>query len=82
MEALKFNFSHPFKGKACLINCSNGNDRRLLTIDTKNMNDFDIPLTGCKDGKWQIFLDWEFEGRSFSYKQDIDIKACICDQTF
>jgi hypothetical protein len=81
MKALKFNFSHPFKGNACLINCSNINQRRILSIDTENRNDFDISVDGCEDGKWQVILEWEFDGRPFSYRQNFDIKSRrLCDQ--
>lgn len=75
MECLKFNFSHPFTGRARLIACENNHVETIKIEQDEISNDLEVPLADCKNGFWRIILDWEFEGRYFSYQQQFQISA-------
>ncbi|MGZ3871906.1 MAG: hypothetical protein ACXVJD_03250 [Mucilaginibacter sp.] len=68
MTSLKFNFSHPVKGRACLRRLSTGKPlSQQIVVDSNGENDFEVPLGQCEDGKYKFLLDWEYEGRHFSH---------------
>ena len=75
MKNLRFNFCHPIKGSACLSMRSNLSTRcSTLLIDTRNSNQVVIPIDSCKEGLWSVVLNWEYEGASFSYHKDFEVK--------
>ncbi|HTK19462.1 MAG TPA: hypothetical protein VL442_08115 [Mucilaginibacter sp.] len=85
MIALRFNFAHPFHGKVILhkTSCTQPWFQAML-FDSAGEHDFDIPLQIDDDGIYQVILNWEFEGRSFSHESSIAVKngQQIFDQTY
>lgn len=74
--SLKFNFSHPFKGNVIIRRLCNGKSFcRHMLFDSKGEHNFEIPLSKCKDGKYRVILEWEFEGRNFFHQSEVLIKA-------
>lgn len=76
MQTLKFNFGHPIKGHAVLIQLyiHKPNFKRFI-IDSKGSEYLEIPINGCDDGKWKILLDWEYENRSFSHIEEFEVNS-------
>lgn len=75
MKALTFNFSHPFRGRVCLM-LATANQAEVIKPKFNEANDdIEIPLENCADGLWKIILDWEFEGRSFSCQKHFLVDA-------
>jgi len=78
MKTLKFNFCHPIKGNACLTLHSNFPSKcQSIAIDSKSSNLVEIPIDGCKAGKWSVVLNWEYDGSSFSYSKEFEVKNFI-----
>ncbi len=74
MKTLRFNFCHPVKGHACLLQLSGTRpERRHLEIDSRNSNILEIPVDDCSAGKWKIILDWEYDNRSFSHQEEFTV---------
>jgi len=74
MEFLRFNFGHPFKGKASLTQLLSGKPQSLfLAIDSLLSNVIEIPVTTCGKGKWKVTLDWEYDNRVFSHQEEFEI---------
>jgi hypothetical protein len=75
MKSLKFNFCHPIKGNACLMLHSKYSSKcQNMLIDSKNSNLIEIPIDGCKEGKWSVVLNWEYDGSSFSHRKEFEVK--------
>ncbi|MFA6247730.1 MAG: hypothetical protein WC615_12380 [Mucilaginibacter sp.] len=74
MKTISFNFNHPVKGNAILspVNCHGGLCMRLKVESSKD-NSLEIPVGSCKEGKWKLILDWEYDGRIFSHQEDFEI---------
>lgn len=71
MKTLRFNFSHPVKGHACLLFLSDTKgQRKHIEIDSKNSNILEIPVGDCAAGRWKIILEWEYDNRSFSHQEE------------
>jgi hypothetical protein len=74
MKTILFNFNHPVKGNAVLSpiakNC--GSCLRIKVESSKD-NLLEIPIGDCDEGKWKLTLDWEYDGRSFSHREDFEI---------
>ncbi|MBB5396903.1 hypothetical protein [Mucilaginibacter sp. AK015] len=75
MVALRFNFGHPFDGKVFLrkIGCAQP-WCQSIPYNSDGEHDFDVALPVAGDGTYQVILNWEFEGRSFSHESTITIK--------
>ena len=76
MKSIKFNFNHPVKGHASLVPLSsvNGQCRRVPVVSTDD-NLLEVPVTGCREGRWRLILDWEYNGQNFSHQEEFDISA-------
>jgi hypothetical protein len=72
MKFIKFNFSHPFKGRASLIqlNTKVPNSQSIM-VDSEGL--LEIPIDGCQKGKWQLILDWQYDNRLFCYHQNFEV---------
>ena len=71
MKTLKFNFNHPFKGRACLLQVdTNAPQKKIIQIDNDGL--LEIPIEDCQTGKWKLILDWQYDDNSFCYQQNID----------
>jgi hypothetical protein len=77
MKTISFNFNHPVKGNAILspVNCR-GLCMRLKVESSKD-NSLEIPVSGCVEGKWKLTLDWEYDGRIFSHREDFEIRKPV-----
>lgn len=75
MIALRYNFKHPFQGNVILrkIGFAQGGCQ-TMPFDSGGEHDFDIVLQVNEDGNYQVILNWEFEGRSFSHESRITVK--------
>lgn len=75
MKTMIFNFSHPIKGKAILLNLLEKQliPCKIFPVDSKESNTVEIPLADCKAGKWKITLNWELNNRMFIYQQEFEI---------
>jgi hypothetical protein len=74
MKFLRFNFDHPFKGKASLVPLSILNPIiKYILVDSKLSNLVEIPIDGCHSGKWRIILDWDYDGREFTHQEDFEV---------
>jgi len=73
MKTLRFNFSHPFKGRATvkMLGVANALCKHLLL--SKRSGFLEIPLMGYRTGKYQVTLDWEVDNRFFTYQQEFEI---------
>ncbi|MFD2145420.1 hypothetical protein [Mucilaginibacter antarcticus] len=73
MKFLKFNFSHPFKGKASLVHLN-----KVLSINEVILIDNDglleIPIGTCQSGKWKLILEWQHNDNSFYFQQDFEVQ--------
>jgi len=45
-----------------------------ITIDSKASNLIEIPIDGCKEGKWVVELNWEYDGNTFSHRKEFEVK--------
>jgi len=74
MKTIRFKFNHPVKGNAILspVNCSGGSCLRMKVESTQN-NLLEIPINNCKEGKWKLILDWEYDGRIFTHQEDFKV---------
>ncbi|HCN82813.1 MAG TPA: hypothetical protein DIT07_04230 [Sphingobacteriaceae bacterium] len=75
MEYLKFNFCHPVKGHASLIQIPND----LIKFQTLNINSdveniVKVPITKCQAGKWKVILEWQYDNQSFTHQKEFEIK--------
>jgi hypothetical protein len=74
MRFLRFNFNHPFKGKASLIQLFAANPVvKNIFVDSKLSNLVEIPIHDCHSGKWRITLDWDHDGRVFTHQEDFEV---------
>ena len=72
MKFLKFNFSHPFKGKVSLIHLNTlSSQHKMFMIDNDGL--LKIPISTCQKGKWKLILDWQHEENSFCFQQDFEV---------
>jgi hypothetical protein len=44
-----------------------------LKVESSKDNSLEIPVGSCKEGKWKLILDWEYDGRIFSHQEDFEI---------
>ena len=74
MRFLRFNFNHPIKGKACLMQLLTVNPViKNIVVDSKLSNLVEIPIHDCRCGKWRIILDWDHDGRIFTHQEDFEV---------
>jgi hypothetical protein len=76
MKKLRFNFNHPVIGHACLVplTCLKGIYQRIKVVSADD-NTLEIPVTNCNEGRWKLILDWEYDGKNFSFNEEFEIKA-------
>lgn len=75
MRFLRFNFNHPFKGKASLIPLLAVNPViKNILVDSKLSNLVEIPIDDCHCGRWRIILDWDHDGRAFTHQEDFEVR--------
>ena len=74
MKNLQFNFNHPVNGHACLIPLASreGTYQRIYVVSADD-NTLEVPVTNCQAGKWKLILDWEYEGRNFTFNEEFEI---------
>lgn len=74
MKKLRFNFNHPVNGHACLVPLASlkGIYQRIKVISADD-NTLEVPVTNCQEGKWKLILDWEYDGRNFSFNEEFEI---------
>jgi hypothetical protein len=74
MKSLHFNFSHPVNGHACLMPLTSprGTYHRIKVVSADD-NSLEVPVTNCHEGKWKLILDWEYDGRHFSFNEEFEI---------
>jgi hypothetical protein len=74
MKFLRFNFDHPFKGKARLTELFAVKPIiKNILVDSKRSKLVEIPIHDCRSGKWRINLDWEYEGSVFTHQEDFEV---------
>ena len=75
MNTLKFNFGHPVKGNAVLIQqfIKKPNFKKFR-VDSNGSDFLEIPVSSCADGKWKMILDWEYDNRMFSHIEEFEVK--------
>lgn len=72
MKFLKFNFSHPFKGRASLIHLDMAASKnQMILIDNDGL--LEIPIGTCQKGKWKLILDWQYDESSFCFQQFFEV---------
>ena len=72
MKFLKFNFSHPFKGRANLIQLNTAMPKnQIILIDNDGL--LEIPISACQTGKWRLVLDWQYEENTFCFEENFEI---------
>jgi hypothetical protein len=75
MKTLSFNFLHPVKGIVNLIPlAANTNKKFHFAVDSKGRNLLEVPLDTCGEGRWEIVLDWEYNGQNYSHHKEFEIK--------
>ncbi len=74
MKTMTFNFSHPFLGNAILsMPGKQPAPFKVFSVDSKESNSIEIPLSDCKAGRWVITLHWERNSRMFVYQEEFEI---------
>lgn len=72
MRFLKFNFSHPFKGRANLIQLNTAAPKnQTILIDNDGL--LEIPISACQTGKWKLVLDWQYEDSTFCFQENFEV---------
>jgi len=66
--------SSKIKGKVFLYRPSNQKLDFEIPISLSSSNLL-IPKTNLVDGHWDITIDWEYEGKGYFNKQDINLEA-------
>ncbi|MDB5062134.1 MAG: hypothetical protein JWP67_1977 [Mucilaginibacter sp.] len=76
MKKLRFNFNHPVIGHVCLVplTCLKGIYQRFK-VTSADDHTLEIPVTNCHEGKWKLILDWEHDGKNFSFNEEFEITA-------
>ena len=75
MKTIRFNFNHPVKGNVVLSPVTNHYGACLrMKVESSKDNLLEIPIDDCDAGKWKLTLDWEYDGRSFSNREDFEIE--------
>ncbi|MBD1362740.1 hypothetical protein IDJ77_02860 [Mucilaginibacter sp. ZT4R22] len=74
MKTIRFNFNHPVNGNAILtrVGCA-GSPCLRMKVESSKGNLLEIPVTECNEGKWKLILDWEYDGRMFSHREDFEV---------
>jgi hypothetical protein len=76
MKSLQFNFGHPVKGHACLLQLlATKPDSLNFKVDSKESNLLEVPIANCKKGKWKLTLDWEHDSHSYSHQEEFEVKG-------
>lgn len=76
MKTLRFNFCHPIKGFANLIQLlPNAVKKHCISFDSKESNLVEIPVGDCQAGKWKVILNWEYDDELFVHQKEFEIKA-------
>ena len=73
MKTFKLDFCHPVKGLARFDCHSDKTLQKKISLDTKDSNILEISLNGFKKGIWNVILEWEFEGKDYMFKEEINI---------
>jgi len=73
-EHLVIGFKTPAKGKISLIRASDKASDKAYPLQSGENNQVYVLLTGVKTGQWQVMLEWENQGKSYLYQQEIYIK--------
>ena len=75
MKYLRFNFCHPVKVHANMVQLLLPQPKyHSITIDSNANNLVEIPLNDYSEGKWKIMLDWEYDGQVFTHQKEFEIK--------
>ncbi len=75
MKYLRFNFCHPVKVHANIMQLLTSKPQRYnIVVDSNENSLVEIPLTGYSKGKWKIILNWEHEGQNFTHQKEFEIK--------
>ncbi len=75
MKFLNFNFGHPFKGHANLLQlATTTSNHHTVDINSEKGNLLQVPIDTCTNGKWRLTLDWEHDGKSYFHEQEFEVK--------
>jgi hypothetical protein len=75
MKFLNFNFGHPFKGHANLLQLATTTpSHHVVSINNEKDNLLQVPIGTCSIGKWRLTLDWEHDGKSYLHEQEFEVK--------
>jgi hypothetical protein len=73
MKILRFNFCHPIKGFADLIQLLPAIQKRRINFDSKD-NVVEIPVADCEAGKWKVVLNWEYDDELFVHQKEFEVR--------
>jgi hypothetical protein len=72
MKFLTFNFSHPFIGRSNLVQLNTlALKNQMILIDKDGM--LEIPISACQTGKWRLILDWQYEDKTFFFRENFEV---------
>jgi hypothetical protein len=75
MKFLNFDFGHPFKGHANLLQLATATpNHHTVSINSKKGNLLQVPIGNCSNGKWRLTLDWEYEGGNYFHEEEFEVK--------
>jgi len=73
-EYCKVLFIQPAKGSIRFIRPSSQAMDKLQAINTGIEKHVAIPIASLVRGRWQIILEWQSQGKSYLYQQEITLK--------
>jgi len=74
MKTLVFNFLHPVKGIASLMPVEPVNNKEQhIKFDSNGSNTLEVPVDVCKEGKWEIVLEWEYQGQNYCHHKEFEV---------
>ncbi|MES2276266.1 MAG: hypothetical protein V4592_09595 [Bacteroidota bacterium] len=75
MKTLRFNFCHPIKGFANLIQLKSAKSTEYrVSFDSKDSNLVEIPIGDCLIGQWKVVLNWEYDDELFVHQKEFEVK--------
>lgn len=74
MENLKFEFCHPVKGFVKILNRLYPEKNKSIPVDIEAKQCLMIPYDELPEGKCKVRVEWEYDGRDYSYERSLLIK--------
>ena len=75
MQPLKFNFGHPVKGRVRFVNKAEPGHLHVMPLYVNTNHEAIISLDNLSDGKWNVAIEWEYDGRNYVYSENFEINA-------